>query len=46
MKKILTIILDGFGIREEEHGNAIKKAQLPNFNNFYNKNPQIGRAHV
>lgn len=39
MKKILTIILDGFGIREEEHGNAIKKAQLPNFNNFYNKNP-------
>jgi bisphosphoglycerate-independent phosphoglycerate mutase (AlkP superfamily) len=26
MKKILTIILDGFGIRDEEKGNAIKQA--------------------
>ncbi|MGN1379880.1 MAG: 2,3-bisphosphoglycerate-independent phosphoglycerate mutase [Bacilli bacterium] len=39
MKKILTIILDGFGLRDEETGNAIKKANMVNFNKFYNDNP-------
>lgn len=32
MKKILTIILDGFGIRDSEIGNAIKMAKMPNYN--------------
>lgn len=27
MKKILLIILDGFGLREDEHGNAVKKSK-------------------
>lgn len=39
MKKILMIILDGFGIREEEHGNAIKKANMPYFNKIWNEYP-------
>lgn len=39
MKKILTIILDGFGLKEDEYGNAIKKANMVNFNKFYNENP-------
>ena len=30
MKKIILLILDGFGIRESENGNAIKMASLPN----------------
>ncbi len=32
MKKILTIILDGFGVRESEVGNAVKMANMPNYN--------------
>ena len=28
MKKILMIILDGFGMREEEKGNAIKLSNM------------------
>ncbi len=39
MKKILTIILDGFGIRDEENGNAIKKAQMKTFNSLWNEYP-------
>ena len=39
MKKILTIILDGFGYREETHGNAILEANPMNFNNLWNKYP-------
>ena len=39
MKKILTIILDGFGYREEEHGNAIKMANMENFNKLWNTYP-------
>lgn len=39
MKKLVTIILDGFGIRDEGFGNAVKKANMPNFNKFYNENP-------
>lgn len=35
MKKILTIILDGYGIREEEEGNAIKLAETPNFDRIW-----------
>ena len=31
MKKILTIILDGFGYREEENGNAKLAAHMKTF---------------
>lgn len=39
MKKILTIILDGFGMREDIYGNAIKNAGMTNFINIWNKYP-------
>ena len=39
MKKILTVILDGFGYREEEYGNAIKAAQMENFNKLWEEYP-------
>lgn len=39
MKKILTIILDGFGYREEKHGNAIIDADPKNFYDLWNKYP-------
>lgn len=39
MKKILTVVLDGFGLRDEEHGNAIKMADMPNFNNLLKEYP-------
>lgn len=39
MKKILMIILDGFGIREEPHGNAIKTANMPFFNQLWDQYP-------
>ena len=39
MKKILTIILDGFGMREDIYGNAIKNAGMNNFINLWNNYP-------
>lgn len=39
MKKILTLMLEGFGIREDEFGNAIKQANMPNFKNLWEKYP-------
>ena len=39
MKKILTIILDGFGHREEEEGNAIKAARMKNYESLWNEYP-------
>ena len=39
MKKILTVILDGFGYREEEYGNAIKMADTKNFDKLWNTYP-------
>lgn len=39
MKKILTIVLDGFGIRENNHGNAIKIANTPNLDMLFKKYP-------
>lgn len=35
MKKIILLILDGFGLRESENGNAIKMASLPNINKIF-----------
>ena len=39
MKKILTIILDGFGLREEAKGNAIKEADMLCFNKIWKEYP-------
>lgn len=39
MKKILAIILDGFGMREDIYGNAVKNAGMTNFINIWNKYP-------
>ena len=39
MKKIVTIVFDGFGMRDEEKGNAVKAADMVNFNKFWNKYP-------
>ncbi len=39
MKKIVLLILDGFGIRENENGNAIKAANLTNLTNILSKFP-------
>ncbi|MDE6284964.1 MAG: 2,3-bisphosphoglycerate-independent phosphoglycerate mutase, partial [Bacilli bacterium] len=39
MKKVLTIIFDGFGMRDEEKGNAIKAADMPNFHYLWNEFP-------
>lgn len=38
-KPILLCILDGVGYREETHGNAVKKAKMPNFNNLLENYP-------
>lgn len=39
MKKVLTIILDGFGYREEEYGNAIAAAKMNTFNKLWEEYP-------
>ena len=39
LKKILTIILDGFGYREETTGNAILEANPQTFNRIWNEYP-------
>ena len=39
MKKVLTIVLDGFGYREEEEGNAIKAARMKNYEKLWNEYP-------
>lgn len=36
---VALIILDGFALREETKGNAVKKANTPNFDRFWNKYP-------
>ena len=39
MRKILTVVLDGFGYREEEYGNAIKMADTKNFDRLWQTFP-------
>ena len=39
MRKILTVVLDGFGYREEEYGNAIKMADTKNFDRLWETFP-------
>lgn len=33
------IILDGYALRDEEYGNAVKQANTPNFDRYWNKFP-------
>ncbi|MCP2604504.1 alkaline phosphatase family protein, partial [Candidatus Aminicenantes bacterium AC-708-M15] len=37
--RILLLILDGWGLREEKHGNMIAKANTPNFDYFWKNYP-------
>jgi 2,3-bisphosphoglycerate-independent phosphoglycerate mutase len=39
LKKILTIILDGFGMRDDDFGNAIKQANMETFWEAWNNYP-------
>ena len=39
MKKMILLIMDGFGYREEPHGNAIIDAHMETFTNLWNKYP-------
>jgi len=39
MKKLLTIIIDGFGMRDEVNGNAIKDADMNCFNKLWEEYP-------
>ena len=39
MKKTILLIMDGFGYREEPHGNAIIDANMETFTNLWNKYP-------
>ena len=39
MRKILTVVLDGFGYREEEYGNAIKMSDTKNFDRLWETFP-------
>ncbi|MDE5539992.1 MAG: 2,3-bisphosphoglycerate-independent phosphoglycerate mutase, partial [Bacilli bacterium] len=39
MRKILTVVLDGWGYREEEYGNAIKTADTKNFDKLWETYP-------
>ena len=36
---VVLCIMDGFGIREETYGNAIKAAKTPNLTKFFSENP-------
>ncbi len=38
-KPLLLVILDGFGLRDQKKGNAIKLAQTPNFNDLFKNYP-------
>lgn len=39
MKKVIMVILDGFGINESDYGNAIKQSNMPNYNELFNEYP-------
>ncbi|NEU34491.1 hypothetical protein GN156_27960, partial [bacterium LRH843] len=38
-KPTALIILDGFALRDEEKGNAVKHAKKPNFDRYWNEFP-------
>ena len=37
-KPIILCIMDGFGIREDKHGNCIAKANTPNLDAYFKNN--------
>ena len=39
MKPLVLCILDGVGIRQEKHGNAVYEAKMPNFDRLMKKYP-------
>lgn len=39
MKKVIMVILDGFGLNDFENGNAIKAANMETFNNLFKEYP-------
>lgn len=39
MKKVIMVILDGFGLNDLENGNAIKAANMETFNNLFKEYP-------
>ncbi len=39
MKKILTLVIDGFGLSDETVGNAVQNANMPNYNGLLEKFP-------
>lgn len=39
MKKVIMVILDGFGLNDLENGNAIKDANMETFNNLFKEYP-------
>lgn len=39
MKKVVLLVLDGYGYNEDDYGNAIKAAKTPNFDMLWNKYP-------
>lgn len=39
-KPVALIILDGFGLRESSHGNAVAQANKPNFDRYWNNYPR------
>ncbi|MFC1710971.1 2,3-bisphosphoglycerate-independent phosphoglycerate mutase [Patescibacteria group bacterium] len=39
MKKVILLILDGWGLKDRQTGNAIKQASTPNFDKFWHKYP-------
>src|SRR5690606_36388329 len=38
-KPVALIILDGFALREETHGNAVAQAKRPNFDRYWSRYP-------
>ncbi len=39
MNKAILLILDGFGINDSDYGNAVRAADTPNYDKFYQENP-------
>ena len=39
MKKVIMVILDGFGISDSEYGNAIKQTEMENYNELFAEYP-------
>ena len=39
MQKILTLVIDGIGIRDEEYGNAVKQANIPHLRALWDNYP-------